>query len=429
MAASSSSTVNSDHTEIRTYRTENVPVQVTTMRLTKENYFKWSVAITMGIAGRGRIAYVNESKGEPPAKSMAWDTWFLEDNQVKTWIVNSVSLDIQSLILRKKTARDMWLILEQMHSQKKRKVRVYQLMKELYTLRQGDLSVADFYPTLKSKWEDLDYHSDDTCSCPQDQMHYMAKELDNRIFLFLAGLNDEFKYIRSQILNFEESFSIEDVYSRVEAEEQRQPVINGRKGDHMSHNERSAFVSRASMGIGRSPRKCTHCKKLGHTMEFCWDLHLEKKNSRGRSSGGKKPISNALNPNDSKVSISADQIRELRAYLSQIDVDQADTSDEVKVNQALAVSGEKGTSCMGEWNVDSGATHHMTGNPKLFHDYKLSSGNERVSLADSSFTSVAGKGSLSLLNNFLVHGALHVPHLPLNFLSISKITKDEGTEL
>ncbi|KAF3773725.1 hypothetical protein EJ110_NYTH54721 [Nymphaea thermarum] len=264
----------------------------------------------------------------------------------------------------------MWIILEQMYGQKKRKVRVYQLMKDVYALRQGDLSVDDFYAALKSKWEDLDNHSDVTWSCAQDQMQYMAKEWENRVFLLLVGLNDEFENIRSEILNSDESFRIEDVYSRVEAEEQRRLVISERKGDPMSHNERSAFVSRASVGTTCSSRKCTHCKKLGHTMDFCWDLHPEKKNSRGRSSGGKKPVSSATDPSDGRVSISVEQIRELRAYLSQIDVGQADTSDEVKVNQALAVSGEQGTSCMGEWIVDSGATHHMTGNPKLFHDYQ-----------------------------------------------------------
>ncbi|KAF3778931.1 hypothetical protein EJ110_NYTH42547 [Nymphaea thermarum] len=265
MAASSSSTISTDQTEIRLIELRMFQL-VTTIRLTKENYVKWSAAITMGIAGQGRIAYVNGNKVELAANSMAWETWFLENNQ--------------------------------MYGQKKRKVHVYQLMKDLYALRQGDLSVDDFYAALKSKWEDLDYHFDDIWSCPQDQMHYMTKEWENRIFLFLVGLNDEFENIRSQILNSEESFSIEDVYSRVKAEEQRRLVINGRKGDHMSHNERSAFVSRASMGTACSSSKCTHCKKLGHTMEFCWDLHPEKKNSRGRSSGGKKPGSNEMNPSD-----------------------------------------------------------------------------------------------------------------------------------
>ncbi|KAF3772924.1 Retrovirus-related Pol polyprotein from transposon TNT 1-94 [Nymphaea thermarum] len=422
--SSSSSTVHTNVPDVGSTRTDNVPVQVTTIQLNKENYLRWSAAITMGIAGRGRIAYVNGRKVEPVEGSIAWDTWYLEDNQVKMWIINSVSSDIQPLILRKKTARDMWVILEHMYGHKKRKVRVYQLMRDVYSLRQGTRSVAEFYAALKSKWEDLDYHSDLTWKCPQDQMQYMTKEWENRVFLFLSGLNDDYENIRSQFLNSDESFSIEDVYARVEAEEQRKLVSSDRKGE-----EQSAFVSRASVGSSRSSRKCTHCKKLGHTIDFCWDLHPEKKNSKGRPSASKQRESSVTGPGDRKGSFSAEQLRELRAYLSQADGGQTEKSDDVKGNHALAVSGTEGTSYVGEWIVDSGATHHMTGNPKLFHDYKLSSGKERVSLVDGSFTSVAGKGSLSLLNNFLVHDALHVPHLPLNLLSVSKITKELKCEL
>ncbi|KAF3772801.1 hypothetical protein EJ110_NYTH56918 [Nymphaea thermarum] len=141
-------------------------------------------------------------------------------------------------------ARDMWVILEQMYGQKKKTVCVYQLMKDVYALRQGDLSMADFYAALKSKWEELDYYSDDTWNCPQDQVRHVAKEWENMVFLFSAGLNDDFEGIRSQILNSEELCSIEDVYSRVEAEEQRRLVTTRKKGEHISYNERSALVSR-----------------------------------------------------------------------------------------------------------------------------------------------------------------------------------------
>ncbi|KAF3780178.1 hypothetical protein EJ110_NYTH39889 [Nymphaea thermarum] len=110
MAESTSSTVNSN-------------IQVTIIRLTKENYLQWSAPITMGIVVRGRITYVNGRKVEPVGTSVASDTRFLEDNQLKTWIVNSVSSDIQTLILRKRTARDMWVILEEMYGQKKKTVR------------------------------------------------------------------------------------------------------------------------------------------------------------------------------------------------------------------------------------------------------------------------------------------------------------------
>ncbi|KAF3771992.1 hypothetical protein EJ110_NYTH58593, partial [Nymphaea thermarum] len=179
--SSSSSTVHTNVPDVGSTRMDNVPVQVTTIQLNKENYLRWSAAITVGIAGRGRIAYVNGRKVEPIEGSIAWDTWYLEDNQVTMWIINSVSSEIQPLILRKKTERNMWVILEHMYGQKKRKVRVYQLMRDVYSLRQGTRSVDEFYAALKSKWEDLDYHSDLTWKCPQDQMQYMTKEWENRV--------------------------------------------------------------------------------------------------------------------------------------------------------------------------------------------------------------------------------------------------------
>ncbi|KAF3773186.1 hypothetical protein EJ110_NYTH55910, partial [Nymphaea thermarum] len=332
--SSSSSTVHTNVPNVGSTRMDNVPVQVTTIQLNKENYLQWSAAITVGIAGRGRIAYVNGIKVEPVEGSIACDMWYLEDNQVKMWIINSVSSEIQPLILRKKTAMDMWVILEHMYGQKKRKVRVYQLMRDVYSLRQRTRSVAEFYAALKSKWEDLDYHSDLTWKCPQDQMQYMTKEWGNRVFLFLSGLNDDYENIRSQILNSDESFSIEDVYARVEAEEQRKLVSNDRRGE-----EQSAFLSRASVGSSRSFRKCTHCKKLGHTIDFCWDLHPEKKKSKGRPSASKQSDSSVTGPSDRKGSFSAEQLRELRAYLSQADGGQTEKSDDVKGNQALVVSG------------------------------------------------------------------------------------------
>ncbi|KAF3777057.1 hypothetical protein EJ110_NYTH46930 [Nymphaea thermarum] len=250
----------------------------------------------MGIAARDRMTYIDGSNPEPARTSGAWRTWFLEDNQVKTWIVNSVSPEIQPLILRKKTARDMWVVLEQMYGQKKTDIRTYQVMKTVYNLRQGSSSVAEYYGALKAKWEELDYHSDLPWHCPQDQALHVAQEWKNRVFFFLAGLNDEFEGVRSQILNSGEVSSIEDVYSCVEVEEQRRLVTNEGKRDFVPSHARSALVSRGSGNLTRSLRRCTHCKKTGHTVDYCWDLHPDKKGTRGRPSSGKMSMTDEPKP-------------------------------------------------------------------------------------------------------------------------------------
>ncbi|KAF3773995.1 hypothetical protein EJ110_NYTH54106 [Nymphaea thermarum] len=280
MAASSSSTVN--QTEIGAARTENVPMQVINLRLTKENYFSWSPAMTMGIAARDRMTYIDGSNPEP-ARTSAPDP-------------------------SDEDCTHMWVVLEQMYGQKKTDIRTYQVMKTVYNLRQGSSSVAEYYGALTAKWEELDYHSDLPWHCPQDQALHVAQEWKNRVFLFLAGLNDEFEGVRSQILNSGEVYSIEDVYSCVEAEEQRRLVTNAGKRDLVPSYEQSALVSRGSGNLTRSLRRCTHCKKTGHTVDYCWDLHPDKKGTRGRPSSGKMPMTEVPKPNGEKLSISADQL-------------------------------------------------------------------------------------------------------------------------
>ncbi|KAF3772161.1 hypothetical protein EJ110_NYTH58478 [Nymphaea thermarum] len=257
-------------------KTENVPIQVTSIRLTKDNYLSWSAALEIGITSRGRLSYITGDKPAPSKSDPQWATWALEDSQVKVWIISSVSSDIQPLILRKPTSFDMWTVLAKMYGRKKRHLCTYQIKRSIYSLTQGDLSVAAFYAVLKTKWEELDYHVTDEWKCGSDHSLYWEKEWMDRTFLFLRGLRDEFESIHSQILNGDEIPGIEEVYAHVESEERRQVM-------HLDTGHGpSAFVSRASRTGPRPARRCTHCNKLGHSVDFCWDIHLEKRLVRGR---------------------------------------------------------------------------------------------------------------------------------------------------
>ncbi|KAF3784903.1 hypothetical protein EJ110_NYTH27595 [Nymphaea thermarum] len=290
-------------------KAENVPIQVTSIRLTKDNYLSWSAALEIGITSRGRLSYITGDKPAPLKSDPQWATWALEDNQVKVWIISSVSSDIQPLILRKSTSFDMWTVLAKMYGRKKRHLRTYQI-------KQRDLSVAAFYAALKTKWEELDYHVTDEWKCGSDHSLHWEKEWME--FLFLGGLRDEFEPIRSQILNGDEIPGIEEVYARVESEEQRRQVMHLTTG-----SVPSAFVSRAS-GTGQRPaRRCTHCNKLGHSADFCWDLHPEKRLVRGRPPSGRcsPSLSDSGQGTPSsgvKTKLSPHQLKELQAYIGRL---------------------------------------------------------------------------------------------------------------
>lgn len=135
------------------FRAKNVPVQVTIIRLIKENYLHWAAAINMCIAGRGCIEYINPNKDE-----QSWNQWYLENNKVETWIVNSMSSEIQSLNLRKKVIREMWMVLEQLYGLKKKDVCVYQLMNDIYSFHLDEKFVSGYYGALKAKQKVLNLH-------------------------------------------------------------------------------------------------------------------------------------------------------------------------------------------------------------------------------------------------------------------------------
>ncbi|KAF3776301.1 hypothetical protein EJ110_NYTH48599 [Nymphaea thermarum] len=202
-------------------KSENVPVQVTSIRLNKDNYLSWSVAFEIGITSRGRLPYIIGERPAPSKTDPSWATWSLEDSQVKVWIISYVFADIQPLILRKSTSYDMWTVLARMYGRKKRVLRTYHIKRSIYSLKQGDLSVVSFYAALKTKWEELDYHVNDDWSCGSDHALYWQQEWMDWTFIFLGGLHDEFESIMSQILNCDETPGIEEVYARVESEEQR----------------------------------------------------------------------------------------------------------------------------------------------------------------------------------------------------------------
>ncbi|KAF3787234.1 hypothetical protein EJ110_NYTH23593 [Nymphaea thermarum] len=309
-------------------KSKNLSVQVTSIRLNKDNYLSWSAALEIGITSRGRLPYITGEKPAPSKTDPGWATWALEDSQVKIWIISFVSADIQPLILRKLTSYDMWTVLARMYGFKRRVLRTYQIKRSIYSLKQGDLSVASFYAALKTKWEELDYHVNDDWKCGSDHELYWQKEWMDRTFIFLGGLRDEFESIRSQILNCDETPGIEEVYARVESEEQRRQVMHI---DSSHGSSPSAFVSRAP-GTGQRPiRRCSHCNKLGHSVDYCWDLHLEKRLTRGRPPSGRRgpPVPDTSSSSVEKTKFSSDQIKELQAYISRLSTtkEEASTSE------------------------------------------------------------------------------------------------------
>ena len=85
----------------------------------------------------------------------------------------------------------------------------------------------------------------------------------------------------------------------------------------------------------------------------------------------------------------------------------------------------KSSSLDSSWVIDSGATHHMTGNRGIFSSLQNVS-HTPVRIADGSSCPVLGIGSISNSENLKLSSVLFVPKFPTSLCSVSQITKQNN---
>ena len=86
---------------------------------------------------------------------------------------------------------------------------------------------------------------------------------------FLMGVNDVFSQVRTQILLMDPLPSINKAHSLFIQEEMQRSVTNSVRVESTVLATKS--LSNNPKGMERP--LCTHCGKLGHTVEKCYKLH------------------------------------------------------------------------------------------------------------------------------------------------------------
>ena len=76
------------------------------------------------------------------------------------------------------------------------------------------------------------------------------------------------------------------------------------------------------------------------------------------------------------------------------------------------------------WILDSGATHHMTPLPTHFSTYSPCPSNKKISIADGTLITVAGRGNVQLNPFMTLNNVLHIPKLSTSLISIKKLIND-----
>lgn len=152
---------------------------------------------------KNKFKFVDGSLMAPDSFDPSGEAFERCNNLVHSWILNSVSPSIAQSIMHIESASRCWKILKDSQGNS---MCVAELKVELYHLKQGNMSVTDFFTHMSTILEEIATHRPTpACICPVkcacDAIHEMVKyNEDDAVIRFVTGLNESFSMIKSQIL-------------------------------------------------------------------------------------------------------------------------------------------------------------------------------------------------------------------------------------
>lgn len=102
----------------------------------------------------------------------------------------------------------------------------------------------------------------------------------------------------------------------------------------------------------------------------------------------------------------------------------ADTDDEMDTGYAGMVSCYLAEACNNEWIIDTGASHHMTGNIDILEQIEECRDGSKVNLPTEQTSSISHTGLVKLSNELKLNNVLYVPAFRHNLLSVKKLAQD-----
>lgn len=328
-------------------------------------------------------------------------------------------------------------------------MRIHQLMEQLASCRQNGEPVIDYFGRLSIKWEEMQtYRPSPPCTCSAARIYEKERE-DERVHQFIMGLDDSrFGNVVSSIIEADELPDIGKVYAKVIREEARLESAKTRelksdavgfttRRDTATAEEQVGGGSRRDSRDGSSQghkveflsgrnrdRVCSHCGKTGHEKNTCWQIigypkwMTERGGGRGgrgfsrgsgRGSGagrGRGTTANTAHATSPHVSTISDLTQEQLKAITQIIQNRPSGS-------ADKLSGKN----LGEVIIDTGASHHMTGDVSLLVNMKETTPCN-VGFADGSVTKSSSMGTMVLSDRLLLQDVLYVPDLNCSLISV-----------
>ena len=92
-------------------------------------------------------------------------------------------------------------------------------------MKQAGGSIESYYNGLQGLWREIDFRRPNPMESAGDIQKYNALLQEDRVYIFLDGLDDRLDKIRSDVLQIKPFPTVEQAYAHVRREDTRQSVM------------------------------------------------------------------------------------------------------------------------------------------------------------------------------------------------------------
>ncbi|KIL57633.1 hypothetical protein M378DRAFT_16140, partial [Amanita muscaria Koide BX008] len=364
------------------------------------NFQTWKFRIKMVLDIRGLWPVVEGTSACPQdIKSDDYTKWKRTDKEAKAQICLTLKDEPLNGVLHVETSKATWDKLCERYEGKGKQTIAY-LIGELFRNTFSDESPLE--PQLNAM---------------RHKAHILSSlglKLEDALVAIsmVISLPESYSTLRTILMSTEDKLSPDSVVAQVLIEEKsrRNPAAqvallarSGGRGYPQAKESKDAKDA--------NKKKCSYCKKKGHTKEECRRL----KNRQGKDS---KPTGTSTEKKEGELTAKVAAIAE-----------HPDGSEFLRLFVANALNERK--SLLKRWLIDSGASSPMSSQRHWFHMYRDLSPPKKVWLGDERYILATGIGQLHLEMNLdngqkcltIIRSAYFVPDLSGNLISISYLTK------
>ncbi|XP_017413157.1 uncharacterized protein LOC108324738 [Vigna angularis] len=349
---------------------ENPGLVLVTPPLNGTNYHSWSTGMKRALLFKNKVKFINGDITKPTQNESIFDAWERCNMMVITWITNTLTPQIRQSTIYIDNAQKLWEDLRERFS-KGDNFRIYDLLQEVNSIKQGERNITDYFIDLKVLWEELEFlrpipscTCNIKCSCHVNKIDTDYRELEY-VMCFLKGLGELYTNVRTQILLMEPLPNINKVFSLILHQERQlsgsscsdvkihtDSTHQQQRKSHVLENFHSntwklhGRVRGKGKGKGRA-EQCRSFHKLYHIADGYYSKHryplwMKQKNKNAINEiGAENSFNHAIEENDLKHhqivvnqtndSLTDEQIQQLLKFLQ---------TSEMKINQISVANGE-----------------------------------------------------------------------------------------